>query len=96
MGEKHDALRLPGQTGSGSQPVSTDLLEGEGMVPAVGFGTLVLQGRENDTRTRDLAASVNDPQTQQETIAERTMLHDLRATASHRSLRCPAPNPTGA
>ncbi|MEK8105321.1 hypothetical protein NKG94_09280 [Micromonospora sp. M12] len=50
------------------------------MVPAVGSGTLVLQCRDDDTGTRDLAASLGDSRAWRETVAERTMLHILQGS----------------
>ncbi|MEV1159503.1 hydroxymethylbilane synthase [Micromonospora chokoriensis] len=79
-GEAYDALLLAvsglqriGQADRITHPIDVD-----SMIPAVGSGTLVLQCRDDDTRTRDLAASLNDPRTWRETMAERTMLHILQ------------------
>jgi hydroxymethylbilane synthase len=56
-----------------THPIDTGTL-----VPAVGAGTLVLQCREDDDDTRDLAIGLGDQRTRQETIAERTLLHILQ------------------
>ncbi|MFG2049686.1 hydroxymethylbilane synthase [Micromonospora sp. NPDC048935] len=79
-GDTYDALLLAvsglrriGQAARITHPIDVDT-----MVPAVGSGTLVLQCRDDDTRTRDLAAGLGDPRAQQETVAERTMLHILQ------------------
>jgi hydroxymethylbilane synthase len=79
-GAEFDALLLAvsglhriGQADRITHPIDVDT-----MVPAVGSGTLVLQCRENDTTTRDLATGLGDPRAWQETVAERTMLHILQ------------------
>ncbi len=79
-GNTYDALLLAvsglqriEQTDRITHPIDVDV-----MVPAVGSGTLVLQCRNDDTRTRDLATGLNDPRAEQETVAERTMLHILQ------------------
>ncbi|MDG4810083.1 hydroxymethylbilane synthase [Micromonospora sp. WMMD1120] len=79
-GDTYDALLLAvsglhriGRADRITHPIDVDT-----MVPAVGSGTLVLQCRDDDTGTRDLAASLNDPRAWQETTAERTMLHILQ------------------
>jgi hydroxymethylbilane synthase len=79
-GDEYDALLLAvsgltriGQAARVTHPVDVDL-----MVPAVGSGTLVLQCRDDDTGTRDLAVGLGDPRARQETVAERTMLHILQ------------------
>ena len=79
-GDKYDALLLAvsgltriGQAARITHPVDPDL-----MVPAVGSGTLVLQCREDDTGTRELAVSLGDPRAREETVAERTTLHILQ------------------
>ncbi|MEU8819916.1 hydroxymethylbilane synthase [Actinoplanes sp. NPDC048796] len=58
----------------------TQYLDVDTMVPAVGSGTLVLQCREDDRDTVELAAALGDPRTWQETVAERTMLHVLQGS----------------
>jgi hydroxymethylbilane synthase len=77
---EYDALMLAvsglhriGQADRISQPIDTRI-----MVPAVGSGTLVLQCRDDDPAVQDLAASLGDPHAEQETVAERTMLHILQ------------------
>lgn len=81
-GEDYDALVLAvaglhriGQAGRITEVVPTDLV-----VPAVGAGTLVLQCREGDAATIDLAARLGDRRAWQETVAERTMLHILQGS----------------
>ncbi len=81
-GNTYDALLLAvsglqriEQTDRITHPIDVDV-----MVPAVGSGTLVLQCRDEDTRTRDLAAGLNDSRAEQETVAERTMLHILQGS----------------
>ncbi|GIE92440.1 hydroxymethylbilane synthase [Actinoplanes regularis] len=81
-GEDYDALILAvaGLERIGRQDRITQVLDVDTIVPAVGSGTLVLQCREDDPDTRDLAASLGDQRTWQETVAERTMLHILQGS----------------
>ena len=79
-GEDYDALLLAvsglhriGAADRITHPIDTDTF-----VPAVGSGTLVLQCRDDDTETRELAGSIGDPTAWQETVAERTLLHILQ------------------
>ncbi|MCX5068217.1 hydroxymethylbilane synthase [Micromonospora lupini] len=79
-GDTYDALLLAvsgleriGQADRITHPIDVDT-----MVPAIGSGTLVLQCRDDDTSTRDLVASLGDPRTARETVAERTLLHILQ------------------
>jgi hydroxymethylbilane synthase len=79
-GEDYDALLLAvsglqriGAAGRMTHPIETDVF-----VPAVGSGTLVLQCRDDDAETRDLAVSLGDQRAWQETVAERTLLHILQ------------------
>lgn len=79
-GGEYDALLLAvsglqriGATDRITQPIDVDTF-----VPAVGSGTLVLQCRDDDTATRDLAISIGDPTVWRETVAERTLLHILQ------------------
>jgi hydroxymethylbilane synthase len=73
----------------------THTLNVDTMVPAVGAGTLVLQCRDDDTVTRDLAASLGDRHAWAETVAERTMLRQLpltdRRLRPHRTRRAAQP-----
>ena len=104
-GDRYDALLLAfsgleriGQAARITHPIDVDT-----MVPAVGSGTLVLQCREDDTSTRDLAVSLGDPRAWRETVAERTMLHILqgqlplphRRACPHRTRRTPRPTGEG-
>jgi hydroxymethylbilane synthase len=79
-GADYDALLLAvsGLHRIGHADRITHPIDIDTMVPAVGSGTLVLQCREADTETRELAASLGDPRAWQETVAERTMLHILQ------------------
>lgn len=79
---EYDALLLAvsglhriGEPGRMTHPIDVDTF-----VPAVGSGTLVLQCRDDDTATRELAESLGDRRTRQETEAERTMLHILQGS----------------
>jgi hydroxymethylbilane synthase len=78
--EDYDALLLAvsGLHRIGAADRITHPIDLDTFVPAVGSGTLVLQCRESDTATRDLATSLGDAQTWQETVAERTLLHILQ------------------
>jgi len=78
--EDYDALLLAvsGLHRIGAADRITHPIDVDTFVPAVGSGTLVLQCREGDTATRDLATSLGDAQTWQETVAERTLLHILQ------------------
>lgn len=58
----------------------TQVLDADTLVPAVGSGTLVLQCREDDADTRDLAVGLGDARAWRETVAERTMLHILQGS----------------
>jgi hydroxymethylbilane synthase len=79
-GDKYDALLLAvsGLTRIGQASRITHPIDVDTMVPAVGSGTLVLQCRQDDAETRELAAGLGDPRARQETVAERTMLHILQ------------------
>ncbi|MDR7276834.1 hydroxymethylbilane synthase [Catenuloplanes atrovinosus] len=79
---EYDALLLAvaGLERIGQAHRITQIVDVETMVPAVGSGTLVLQCRDDDPATRDLAAGLGDRRTWQETVAERTMLHILQGS----------------
>ncbi|WP_433120282.1 hydroxymethylbilane synthase [Micromonospora sp. CA-246542] len=79
-GDTYDALLL---AASGLQRIGqagriTEAIDVDTMVPAIGSGTLVLQCRDDDEHTRDIATSLADPRTTRETVAERTMLRILQ------------------
>ncbi|MEV6349294.1 hydroxymethylbilane synthase [Actinoplanes sp. NPDC051851] len=79
---EYDALLLAvsGLHRIGQADRITQIFDVDTMVPAVGSGTLVLQCRDDDTATRDLAATLGDRHAWQETLAERTMLHILQGS----------------
>lgn len=79
---EYDALILAvsGLERIGQAQRVTQVLGVDSIVPAVGSGTLVLQCREDDQDTRDLATGLGDRPTWQETVAERTMLHILQGS----------------
>jgi hydroxymethylbilane synthase len=58
----------------GRVDVSATPLDPEEMLPAVGQGTLGVEAREKDGRTRELAAVLTDPETRAATLAERAFL----------------------
>jgi hydroxymethylbilane synthase len=79
-GADYDALLLGvsglhriGAAGRITQPIDVDTF-----VPAIGSGTLVLQCRDDDPASRDLAVSLGDATAWRETVAERTLLHILQ------------------
>ncbi|WP_405429011.1 FAD-dependent oxidoreductase [Micromonospora sp. NBC_00617] len=79
-GDTYDALLLAvsGLERIGRADRITHPIDVDTMVPAIGSGTLVLQCRDDDTSTLDLVASLGDPRTARETVAERTLLHILQ------------------
>ncbi|MGI5519930.1 hydroxymethylbilane synthase [Micromonospora sp. CA-259024] len=79
-GDEYDALLLAvcGLQRIGATDRITQAIGVDAFVPAVGSGTLVLQCRDDDTATRDLAMSIGDPTAWRETVAERTLLHILQ------------------
>jgi hydroxymethylbilane synthase len=79
-GGEYDALLLAvsGLHRIGATDRITQAIDVDTFVPAVGSGTLVLQCRDDDTATRDLAMSIGDLRTWRETVAERTLLHILQ------------------
>lgn len=60
-----------------SEDFITEYLEPEVCVPAVGQGALGLECRSDDTDVIELLARINDPETAQAVVAERTFLHRL-------------------
>ncbi|NDH06212.1 hydroxymethylbilane synthase [bacterium] len=54
-----------------------EILDPEWMLPAVGQGALGLECREDDSKTLQLLSKLDDPQTNAETTAERSLLRNL-------------------
>ncbi|WP_433828287.1 hydroxymethylbilane synthase [Actinoplanes sp. CA-015351] len=79
---EYDALLLAvsGLERIGEQHRMTHPIDVDTFVPAVGSGTLVLQCRDDDAVTRELAEALGDRRTRQETEAERWMLHILQGS----------------
>ncbi|RAK40558.1 hydroxymethylbilane synthase [Actinoplanes lutulentus] len=79
---EYDALLLAvsGLDRIGEQHRMTHPIDVDTFVPAVGSGTLVLQCRDDDAVTRELAEALGDRRTQLETEAERWMLHILQGS----------------
>ncbi|BAL85778.1 putative porphobilinogen deaminase [Actinoplanes missouriensis 431] len=78
----YDALLLAvsGLHRIGQEQRMTHPIDVDTFVPAVGSGTLVLQCRDDDTVAVELAESLGDRRTRQETEAERWMLHILQGS----------------
>ncbi len=79
---EYDALLLAvsGLHRIGAPERMTHPIDVDTFVPAVGSGTLVLQCRDDDPATRELAEALGDRAAGRETEAERTMLHILQGS----------------
>jgi hydroxymethylbilane synthase len=79
-GQDYDALLLAvcGLERIGAIDRITHPIDVDTFVPAIGSGTLVMQCRDDDPDTRDLAVDLGDRNAWQETVAERTLLHILQ------------------
>ena len=78
--EDYDALLLgvSGLHRIGAADRITHPIDVDTFVPAIGSGTLVLQCRDDDAATHDLASALGDTRSWHETVAERTLLHILQ------------------
>lgn len=70
-------LAVAGVTRLGSRDRITEILSAEIMLPAVGQGALGIETRESDREISQLAASLNDAETQACVTAERDLLREL-------------------
>jgi hydroxymethylbilane synthase len=70
-------LAVAGVTRLGASNRITEILSSEVMLPAVGQGTLGVETREDDRDTRELAATLDDPETRACITAERALLREL-------------------
>ena len=57
--------------------VTATIIEADGFIPAVGQGAIAIETREDDSRTRELMAAINEPATERALAAERAFLHVL-------------------
>ncbi|BBF94697.1 hydroxymethylbilane synthase [Blastochloris tepida] len=57
--------------------VTATIIEASDFIPAVGQGAIAIECREDDTRTRELMAAINEPATERALAAERAFLHEL-------------------
>jgi len=67
-------LALAGLKRLGREAAATAVLEVDAFLPAVGQGAIGIEVRETDTRTRDLLAGINHPETLTALGAERAFL----------------------
>jgi hydroxymethylbilane synthase len=76
---EYDAIILAsaGLSRLGKTELIKQILPAEIMCPAAGQGALGIEIREDDAKTRDLLAFLNDPSTRTATTCERSLLHSL-------------------
>lgn len=70
-------LALAGLKRLGLADAATAIFSTDEFLPAVGQGAIAIEARENDSRTRDLLASLNDADTMMALTAERALLAAL-------------------
>jgi hydroxymethylbilane synthase len=58
------------------------IIRRETMLPAVGQGALAIEARANDAETQSLLAALDDQESHQAVVAERSLLFELRAGCS--------------
>jgi hydroxymethylbilane synthase len=57
--------------------VTATVIPADDFIPAVGQGAIAIETREDDSRTRELMAAINEPATERALAAERAFLHVL-------------------
>ncbi len=67
-------LAIAGLKRLGLADAATAVLDAEAFLPAVGQGAIGIETRTSDTKTRDLLASINHPDTAHALAAERAFL----------------------